>query len=72
MYDRRLPPTSGGRWREPSGDSPITRFLLKRLGLSLITLWLLSMIVFAAAQLLPGDVGRTILGPLARRSVDQR
>jgi peptide/nickel transport system permease protein len=38
---------------------------LKRLGLSLVTLWLLSVIVFAGGQLLPGDVGRAILGPLA-------
>jgi peptide/nickel transport system permease protein len=41
------------------------RILLKRLLLSLITLWLLSLIVFAGGQLLPGDVGRAILGPLA-------
>ncbi len=33
--------------------------------LALITLVLLSLIVFAAAQLLPGDVGRNILGPFA-------
>src|SRR4029077_13125017 len=47
------------------------RFLLKRLGLALITLVLLSMIVFAAAQLLPGDVGRNILGGFAdQHSVD--
>ncbi|MFO1060614.1 MAG: ABC transporter permease [Dongiaceae bacterium] len=39
--------------------------LLRRLGLSLVTLWLLSLIVFVGAQLLPGDVGRAILGPLA-------
>jgi len=39
--------------------------LAKRLMLSLITLWLLSVIVFAGGQLLPGDVGRAILGPLA-------
>ena len=50
---------------------PITRFLLKRLGLSLITLWLLSVIVFFAAALLPGDVGQTILGPLAPQSAIQ-
>jgi len=43
----------------------IARFLLKRLGLSLVTLWLLSVIVFAGGQMLPGDVGRAILGPLA-------
>jgi peptide/nickel transport system permease protein len=43
----------------------VARLLLKRLGLSLVTLWLLSVIVFAGGQLLPGDVGRAILGPLA-------
>ncbi|HXH96635.1 MAG TPA: hypothetical protein VNH40_05425, partial [Gaiellaceae bacterium] len=49
----------------------MTRFLLQRLGLSLITLFILSVIVFAAAQLLPGDVGRNILGPFAdQHSVD--
>src|SRR5712691_2089979 len=47
------------------------RFLLKRLGLALITLVLLSMIVFAVAQLLPGNVGRNVLGGFAdQRSVD--
>lgn len=43
----------------------IARFLLKRLALALVTLVLLSMIVFAAAQLLPGDIGRNVLGPFA-------
>ena len=37
----------------------------RRLGLSLVTLALLSVVVFVGAQLLPGDVGRAILGPLA-------
>ena len=37
----------------------------QRLGLSLLTLALLSVVVFAGAQVLPGDVGRAILGPLA-------
>src|SRR6266404_6469768 len=47
------------------------RALSRRLALSLVTLWLLSLIVFAGAQLLPGDVGRAILGPLAdQRAVD--
>jgi peptide/nickel transport system permease protein len=39
--------------------------LTRRAALSLLTLWLLSMMVFAGGQLLPGDVGRAILGPLA-------
>ena len=43
----------------------MTRFLLKRLALALVTLWVLSIIVFAAAQLLPGDIGRQVLGPFA-------
>jgi peptide/nickel transport system permease protein len=41
------------------------RFLLKRFGLALITLFLLSVIAFAAAQLLPGNVGRNVLGGFA-------
>lgn len=41
------------------------RVLTKRLLLSLMTLWLLSVMVFAGGQFLPGDVGRAILGPLA-------
>src|SRR5438309_6931487 len=41
------------------------RFLLRRLLLALVTLWLLSVIVFLGANLLPGDVGRRILGPFA-------
>lgn len=40
----------------------MARYVLKRLGLALVTLLLLSMIVFAAAQLLPGNVGRAVLG----------
>ena len=43
----------------------MARYVLKRLGLALITLVLLSMIVFATAQLLPGNVGRSVLGPYA-------
>jgi peptide/nickel transport system permease protein len=44
------------------------RFLLKRLGLALITLWLLSVFVFIGAQVLPGNVARRILGPFADQS----
>jgi peptide/nickel transport system permease protein len=43
----------------------MNRYILKRLGLTVITLVLVSVVVFAASQLLPGDVGRTILGPYA-------
>lgn len=42
-----------------------TVFLAKRLALCAVTLWILSVIVFLGGQLLPGNVGRAILGPLA-------
>jgi peptide/nickel transport system permease protein len=43
-------------------------FIAKRVGLGLITLFILSLIVFFAAQVLPGDPARAILGPLAAPS----
>jgi peptide/nickel transport system permease protein len=43
----------------------MARFLLKRLGLAAITLFLLSVIVFVGASVLPGNVARRILGPFA-------
>jgi peptide/nickel transport system permease protein len=43
----------------------MSRYILKRLGLTVITLVIVSFVVFGASQLLPGDVGRTILGPYA-------
>jgi peptide/nickel transport system permease protein len=49
----------------------VARFLVKRIGLALITLILLSMIVFAVSSILPGNVGRAVLGPFAtQESVD--
>lgn len=41
------------------------RFLLRRIALALVTLWLLSVIVFVACEVMPGDVARSILGPTA-------
>jgi peptide/nickel transport system permease protein len=50
----------------------MARFVAKRLVLSVVTLFILSIIVFASAQLLPGDVGRNVLGPFAdQASVDR-
>ncbi len=46
----------------------MARFILKRLGLALITLWIMSVIVFVLGQVLPSDPGRSILGPLAAPS----
>ena len=43
----------------------MTRWLLRRLVLSLLTLWLLATLVFIITNILPNDIGRTILGPFA-------
>jgi peptide/nickel transport system permease protein len=50
----------------------MARYVLRRLGLALVTLLILSMVVFLVASVLPGSVGRAILGPFAERaSVDK-
>jgi peptide/nickel transport system permease protein len=50
----------------------MARFLLTRLGLAAITLFLLSVLVFVGANLLPGNVARRKLGNLAdQAAVDQ-
>ncbi|MEY4607514.1 MAG: ABC transporter permease [Ilumatobacteraceae bacterium] len=43
----------------------MSRFLLKRLFSAIVTLWLLATIVFAIVNVLPGNIGRKILGPFA-------
>ena len=43
----------------------MARFLARRLGLLLLTLWLMSVLVFVVASILPGDVAHTILGQFA-------
>ncbi len=40
-------------------------YILRRLGMILLTLFLASIIIFAATQLLPGDVAQVILGQFA-------
>ncbi|WP_352871335.1 ABC transporter permease [Mesorhizobium sp. M1006] len=41
------------------------RILSARVGTLVLTLWLVSVLVFFAGQVLPGDVGRVMLGPFA-------
>jgi peptide/nickel transport system permease protein len=41
------------------------RYVLRRLALVVLTLFMLSVLVFLLAQVLPGNVGRTMLGPFA-------
>lgn len=43
----------------------MSRFIVRRLGLTALTLVLVSIVIFAVAEVLPGDPGRTILGPFA-------
>jgi peptide/nickel transport system permease protein len=43
----------------------LLRFIARRTALALVTLWVLSVIIFLASHALPGDVGRRILGPFA-------
>ena len=43
----------------------MARFIAKRVALGLVTLWLLSVIVFFMANVLPGNVARRVLGPFA-------
>ncbi|WP_221156340.1 ABC transporter permease [Rhizobium lentis] len=49
----------------------MSAFLKRRFLFSIVTLFLLSMMVFLGCQVLPGNVGRAILGPFAdQRAVD--
>ncbi|QOG21088.1 ABC transporter permease [Bradyrhizobium sp. SEMIA] len=49
----------------------MNRFLARRSAYSLVTLFALSLLVFFFGQILPGDVGRAILGPFAdQQAVD--
>lgn len=43
----------------------LTQFLLRRLALGLVTLGLLSVLIFVAGSVLPGNVGERMLGPFA-------
>src|SRR2546429_7660356 len=71
MVQSRSRLNAQGRAHEGTGPARgghVATSILKRLGLALITLWLLSVIVFFACQVLPGDPGRAILGNLASPS----
>jgi len=43
----------------------LTGFIIRRLLLGLVTLWITSVMIFAATQALPGDAARSILGKSA-------
>lgn len=50
----------------------MTRLVARRLAAAVLTLVLVSVIVFLIGQVLPGDVGRTILGPYASHEQVER
>jgi len=55
-----------------TGAEPLLKVAVRRFLLFALTLWLLSIIVFLASHVLPGNVGRAMLGPFAdQRAVDQ-
>ena len=43
----------------------VIQIIIKRLGLGLITLLVVSLIIFGAVELLPGDLAQAILGQAA-------
>lgn len=50
----------------------MAHFLFRRVALSLVTLFILSLLVFFLGQVLPGNVGLMILGPFAdRQAIDE-
>jgi peptide/nickel transport system permease protein len=51
--------------RSKSSGASVARYLAKRVALALVTLVIVSITIFSVAEILPGDVGRTILGPYA-------
>ena len=44
---------------------PVLRTVLQRLGLGLVTLFIVSIVIFAAIEMLPGDFAKSILGQAA-------
>ena len=44
------------------------RMVLRRVGIGLITLWVVSILMFAGTEILPGDVAEVMLGQEATPS----
>jgi peptide/nickel transport system permease protein len=76
-----LPPPSGAAAAAPRRSSrpavpPVLGFVLKRVAQGLVTLLVMSALIFAATNVLPGNVAQTVLGkqatPALVASLDQR
>ena len=55
----------GGAWPAMAARSDILPLLAKRLGFGLLTLLVVSLVIFAAVEMLPGNFARVILGQSA-------
>ena len=53
-----VPPAHGPQ----AGAHPLRRYVIRRLGASVITLWVLSVLIFIATSVLPGDAASAMLG----------
>lgn len=54
--------TLGGRSTESTRQHPLLRYISRRAIAGVFTLWVISVLIFAATSVLPGDVARAILG----------
>jgi peptide/nickel transport system permease protein len=69
----------GGKSPEPRATRrrhPLARFVARRLAAGLLTLWVVSVLIFAATNVLPGNVATIVLGrnsnPAAVETLEQR
>jgi peptide/nickel transport system permease protein len=53
------------RVRLPRVQSRLARYVLRRIALGVVTLWLVTVVVFAITNILPGNPAQVRLGPLA-------
>src|SRR5690348_12489041 len=51
-----------GTAQRPKQPHPMRSMLLQRLGLGVITVWIVSILVFWATEVLPGNAARAVLG----------
>ena len=59
------------QWPQPRQPTPtawrrkVTRLVIKRLAISIVTMWAVTVMVFVGTEILPGDVAQAILGQSA-------
>ncbi len=62
MAERTRNPAGRDRWRWPGVNPVIVRLIARRVLLSVVLLFAVSVIVFASTEFLPGDVAQMVLG----------